>query len=185
MTTTFTSFCFPLRKAFISCLYGYFARQAVPQLGHILLWAGVWLCLGFLPGIAGAQNQKGFWNTGQMVAAPAKVQWTIGYTYPVPAQATNQTFDAPKEPLSLYPNPCIDEIFLDSPPSSILNGTVFVRIVNVSGQEVWSAIFDGLPSQTSVDVRELPPGSYTLQVIHPEHSFRQESVFVKTTDTKN
>lgn len=184
MTTTFTN-AFLLRR---NDLPHYV--QTCPPTGwslfaHVFRLVGPLLCIALLPAYASAQNQTGFWNAGRIDADPAQVAWTLGYTYPVPA-ATADHFNGKADiSLSLFPNPCMDEIHLADPRSALPKGAVHLRIINVRGQEVWSGEYDPFSAQTAIDVRDLPSGSYVLQVQHETHPLHQEYVFVKTTKSKD
>ena len=81
-----------------------------------------------------------------------------------------------KNKLSIFPNPALDKIQISWGESSISQGVISIK--NVTGLEVKRLVFDEALSSFEMDVSDLKPGLYFIDVAH-EGRFVYTGRFVK------
>lgn len=71
-----------------------------------------------------------------------------------------RSIDLGERPISIYPNPAADQIFLKLPTHGTISG---VEMYNATGQKVFSKSGQGIPH--TIDTKNFPTGTYTIRVL--------------------
>ncbi|SMG41898.1 Por secretion system C-terminal sorting domain-containing protein [Marivirga sericea] len=86
------------------------------------------------------------------------------YEYQISSNAEQESFS-----LMIYPNPASTEINIAL--SQLLDESVNIKIVDLTGREVHSSTLQEGKSEYSLNIDDLASGTYTIQIIHHKRTF--------------
>jgi len=78
------------------------------------------------------------------------------------------------EPITIYPNPFTDEVFIDFEE---INGEATIYIYNIQGQQVYSSVNDHWPqTRVTIDLSDMPSGLYIVNVIYNNTTIKKKII---------
>jgi hypothetical protein len=135
--------------------------------------------IGSSGGTDSTANSQVTWSVGEAIIETGTVgstDFTQGYVQPIFLIVSLKEVNSSNVSLSLFPNPANQEfnLVIEGPLESIF----YLRITNTSGQLVREESF--YEAKHTVNINELLPATYFVEIINEEGSYYSKLKLVKT-----